>query len=204
MVTGRPETLAQDRREQLTKPKMSSEFDRIVVVGTSGSGKTTYARRLAAILGYPYIELDALHWLPDWVERPDEEFREMVSNTISANRWVIDGNYGTVRDLIWPRATCVIWLNYGFMTVLVRVLRRTVRRTLTGEELYSGNRETLRMAFFDHESIILWTVTTFQRGRKTYAQLRGSNVFNHLRWLEFRKPREAAQFLCPAHTISQR
>jgi adenylate kinase family enzyme len=183
---------------------MSSDLERIVVVGTSCSGKTTYARRLAEILGHPYIELDSLHWLPDWVERPGEEFRDLVARAVSSDRWVIDGNYGTVRKLIWPRATCIVWLNYGFLTVLGRALRRTLRRSITGETLYSGNKESLRRSFLQRDSILLWVITTFRRRRKSYAELRAANVFNHLRWVEFRKPQEAQQFLRHGHTLPSR
>jgi adenylate kinase family enzyme len=105
---------------------MTSSFDRIVVIGSSCSGKTTYAQRLAAILGTPHIELDALHWLPDWVQRPADDFRNLVANAVSREKWVVDGNYGKARDVIWPRATCIIWLNYGFPTVMARALRRTL------------------------------------------------------------------------------
>jgi len=183
---------------------MSLNLERIVVVGSSCSGKTTYARRLAEILGHPYIELDALNWLPDWVERPHEDFRVLVSGAVSPERWVVDGNYGRVRQVIWPRATCIVWLNYGFFTVLGRAVRRTLRRSLTGEELYSGNRETLRRSFLARDSILLWVITTFRRRRRSFAELRATNAFNHLRWVEFRKPREAEQFLRQGHTMSPR
>jgi adenylate kinase family enzyme len=183
---------------------MSSALERIVVVGTSCSGKTTYARSLAAMLGHPHIELDALHWLPDWVERPNEEFQSLVAAAVAPDRWVVDGNYRTVREVIWPRATCIIWLNYGFPTVLGRAFRRTLRRSLTHEELYSGNRESLRRAFFNRESILLWVITTYRRRQKQFSQLRASNAFNHLQWVEFRKPREAEQFLRHGHTMPSR
>lgn len=48
---------------------------RIAVVGASGSGKTTFARRLAERLGIPHIELDAIHWGPDWTPARDDDFR---------------------------------------------------------------------------------------------------------------------------------
>jgi len=183
---------------------MSFDLERVVVIGSSCSGKTTYAKRLAETLGQPHIELDALHWLPDWVERPDEEFRTLVSGAVSPERWVVDGNYGKARQLIWPRATCIIWLNYGFFTVFARAMRRTLRRALTHEELYSGNKESLRRSFLARDSILLWVITTFRRRRKSYADLRATNAFNHLQWVEFRKPRDAEQFLCPGHRMPPR
>jgi len=166
-----------------------------VVVGSSCSGKTTYARRLAAILGHTHIELDALNWLPNWVERPLEDFRALVGEAVSADAWVVDGNYRKVRDLIWPRATCIVWLNYGFPTVMARALNRTFRRALSGEVLYSGNRETFRKAFLNRDSLLLWVITSFRRRRRNFAELRCDNVFPHLCWFEFRNPSEAARFL---------
>ena len=177
---------------------MNPSLDRVVVVGSSCSGNTTFAKRLAATLGYPHIELDALNWLPDWVQRPDEEFSALVANAVSSDRWIVDGNYGRVRKIVWSRATCVVWLNYGFPTVITRALRRTIRRAFSGEELYSGNKESLKKAFLHRDSILFWVLTTFRRRRRGYEQLRGTNVFAHLQWVEFRKPAEAKHFLRPA------
>jgi len=81
---------------------------RIVVVGTSGAGKTTLAKNIAAALAIPHIELDALHWDPDWrglsVTDPDEFIRRVAAAT-AGDAWVVDGNYGLVRALTWRRAT---------------------------------------------------------------------------------------------------
>ena len=180
---------------------MNPRLDRVVVVGSSCSGKTTFAKRLAATLGHPHIELDALNWLQDWVQRPEEEFSALVANAVSSDRWIVDGNYGRVRKIVWPRATCVVWLNYGFPAVITRALRRTIRRAFSGEELYSGNQESLRKAFLERDSILFWVVTTFRRRRRGYAQLQAGNAFPHLKWIEFRKPTEAERFLRPAFKV---
>jgi len=66
-------------------------FRRIVVLGVTGSGKTTFAHRLATQLGYPHIEMDALHWLPNWTEKPIEVFRADIAQAIAVDCWVIDG-----------------------------------------------------------------------------------------------------------------
>lgn len=168
---------------------------RTVVIGTSCSGKTTFARDLAHALGLPPIELDALYWLPNWAPRPADEFCALTSQALSHNHWVVDGNYGIVRDLAWSRATTIIWLNYSFPTVLWRALARTVRRALTGEKLFSGNRESLRMAFFSRESILWWVVTTFHRRRNQYRRLFDTRTLPHLVYVEFRRPSEAEGFL---------
>jgi adenylate kinase family enzyme len=124
----------------------AGSMNRVVVIGTSCAGKTAFARSLACALSFPHVELDALFWQPNWTPRPSEEFRKLVAQELSQGCWVTDGNYNVVRDLVWSRATTVIWLNYVFPLVLWRALTRTVRRVMTQEELFSGNRESLRMA----------------------------------------------------------
>jgi len=165
---------------------------RIAVVGSSCAGKTTLARELASRLGAPHVELDALHWGPDWTPRPTETFRARVAAAVAAPRWVCDGNYSVVQDLVWPRATAVVWLDYGFPRVLGRALRRTLRRSLTGEELYAGNRESLRKAFLSRDSILLWVVTSWGERRRRYGALAGRGEPRQARWLHLRHPRELA------------
>ncbi|CAG0943910.1 partial gluconokinase, partial [Anaerolineae bacterium] len=93
---------------------------RISVVGVTGSGKTTFARQLAQRLGYPHIEMDALHWEPNWVQAPWDVFRARVDLALHGDTWVIDGNYSRARDIVWERADAVIWLDYALPLVLWR------------------------------------------------------------------------------------
>src|SRR5215468_12140697 len=108
---------------------------RISVVGTSGSGKTTIASQLAGILRVPHIELDALHWGANWEPEPDEVFRSRVREAVGADHWVVDGNYNKrARDLVWARIDTVVWLDFSLRVILYRLLCRTIRRIMTGEE----------------------------------------------------------------------
>ena len=182
---------------------MKTEIARVVVIGTSCVGKTTFARSLARVLSFPHVELDALYWQPHWVPRPSEEFRKLVAQELSQGCWVTDGNYSVVRDLVWSRATIVIWLNYSFQIVLWRALTRTMRRVLTQEELFSANRESLRMAFFSRESILWWVLTTFHRRRKRYRRLFDMRTSPQLVYVELRKPTEAQNFLTGLETTVQ-
>jgi adenylate kinase family enzyme len=170
-------------------------MERIVVIGTSCSGKTTMAYRLAQILGFTHIELDQLHWLPDWEMRPLSEFRALVEGAVSGERWVLDGNYSKVRDVVWPRATHLVWLNYSFTIVFGRALRRTFHRVVGQEELFAGNRETLRNTLFDRESILWWVIRTYRRRRREYPQLFKLEQNAHLRVIEIQAPEEAESFL---------
>ena len=167
------------------------EMERVIVVGTSCSGKTTLARQLSRVLGLPNIELDAIHWKPNWEVRPAVEFRQLVTEAVAGERWVMDGNYRAGRDIVWSRATTIVWLNYPFRVVLWRALYRTTKRVISREELFSGNRETFRQSFLSRESIILWAITTYHRRRREYRRILDEGVFPHLRVIELRSPAEA-------------
>ena len=74
-------------------------------MGNSGSGKTTLAAQIAAGLGVPHLELDSVFHQPGWTELPLEEFRAKVGEVVATDRWVVDGNYTAVQDLVWRGPT---------------------------------------------------------------------------------------------------
>jgi adenylate kinase family enzyme len=168
---------------------------RVAVVGTSGCGKTTFARKLAGILDTPHVELDAQFWGPDWTAVPQARFRQSVTDATSADRWICDGNYAPVRDVVWERATAVVWLNYSFPVVFGRALWRTLARSATGETLFGGNRKSLRLAFMSRQSILLWVLRTYWQRRREYPQLLSQPGFCHLERIEFDAPRRAESWL---------
>lgn len=171
-------------------------MNRVIVIGPTSSGKSTLAARLARTLGAAHIELDALHWEPDWVEAPTDVFRARVTAAIEAHeRWVVDGNYSKARDLIWTHADTALWLDYGFWLVLSRNLRRTFSRALRGTELWSGNRESLRKALLSHDSIILWLITSYRGVRRKYEAAFASGQWTHLTLHRFRSPAELERWL---------
>jgi adenylate kinase family enzyme len=145
---------------------------RIHVIGTSGSGKTTVARALAAALGVPHVELDALHFRENWVERPDAEMRADVEAAAATSGWVMDGNYGRVgvRDVLWPLAETIVWIDLPRIAVMRQVIARTAWRWWSQEPLWHGNRESVRK-LFTRESIVWWAWTTHRGQRANYERL---------------------------------
>jgi adenylate kinase family enzyme len=167
---------------------------RIVVVGSTGSGKTTMARALAERLQLPHVELDALHWDSNWTPAPGEVFRERVANALAGEAWVVDGNYSVARDLVWSRAQMLVWLDFSLPLIMGRLTRRTFRRVLTGVELWNGNRERLREQL-SRDSIFLWALQTHRRRRREYPRLLASPEYAHLRVVHLSSPGAARRWL---------
>jgi len=168
---------------------------RVAVVGTSGSGKTTFAVQLAARLGVPRIELDALHWQPGWVASEVELFRDRVRTAIAQDAWVSDGNYSAVRPIVFERADTIVWLDLPLRTCLWRVIARTARRARSREDLWgSGNRESWRKQI-GRDSLIWWLLTTHRRRRREYEQRFADPALAGLRVLRFRSSGEADRWL---------
>ncbi len=162
---------------------------RINIVGSGGSGKTWLAATLAKTLACPHFELDALHWGPGWTETPLADFRTQVAALAQGERWVIDGNYGgKVRDILWPRATTVVWLDYGLGLVLWRLVRRSLQRSLTQTELWNGNRETLWGQFFAQDSLIRYTINTHQRRRDQMNRAMADPVYGQIDFVRLASP----------------
>lgn len=173
---------------------------RIVVVGTTGSGKTTMARHLAGRLGLRHVELDALHWEPGWQEAPLDVFRRRVEAATAGDGWALDGNYSKVRDIYWPRADSLVWLDYGLHVILWRLWWRTLRRVTTREELWNGNRESARTALCTRDSILLWALQTYKRRRRQYRELLASPESRHLVVVHLTTPRNARAWLASLGT----
>jgi adenylate kinase family enzyme len=107
--------------------KDAPEGRRILVVGCSGAGKTTFAHKLAGILALPLIQLDLHYWRPGWQQPSSEEWRQQVTALADAPEWLMDGNYSSTYDLRMPRADTLIWFDYPRATCLRRVLWRTLK-----------------------------------------------------------------------------
>ncbi len=170
---------------------------RVVVVGATGSGKSVLAERLAARLDAEYVELDALFRDAGWTPAVPDVFRTRVERAIAGPRWAAAGNHGRVRDLLWPRADTLVWLDYSFPLVLRRLPARTVRRAVTGEVLWNGNRENLweHRRLWSEKSLFHWLVKTYWAYRRDLPVLLAQPGHTHLRIARLRRPREAEAWL---------
>lgn len=161
---------------------------RIAIIGTTGSGKTTLAKRISKILSIPSVELDALNWQPGWVEAEKSAFRSRAIKALSGDSWVVDGNYGELRDLTWGQEDTLIWLDYPLLLILWRLVPRCVKRAITGEFLWNGNRET----WGDCLAVIVSfsAVESHGRQRKSYPEIIQRSEFSHLKVHRFKSETE--------------
>lgn len=170
------------------------------MVGCSGSGKTTLAAGLAARLDARHVELDAIYHQPGWTELPEEEFRRRVDEATSVGRWVVDGNYSAVHDVVWSKADTVVWFDLPWPVVLSRTVRRTIRRVITREELWNGNREPLSnlWSFNPQKSIIAWAATRHRVYHRRYLAAEVDPRWSGLHFVRLRSQGEVDAFVTAA------
>ncbi|MBU6475663.1 MAG: AAA family ATPase [Alphaproteobacteria bacterium] len=170
---------------------------RTIVIGTTGAGKSTLAQRLAEKTGAALIDPDEIHWLPGWKERPRENFRRLIDEATRGESWVFAGNYmSRAQDIVWPRADALVWLDVPFWPNFWRLLRRTLARARTGENICNGNRETFAKSFFSRGSILWWFLKTWAKNRKRYAAVFAApQDYPHLKMIRLCSDTERTRFL---------
>ena len=187
------EPMTSTRRE----PSSSLEgCDRILVIGRTGSGKTTLAREIAAALQVPHVELDSLYFGPDFSTVPEPVLRERVATAIQGDRWVTDGNKRAVRDLVWPRADTIIWLDYPTALTLWRLGRRATRRTasLRTQAAAEGRTKDLPKQLIAAAKGVLTALRSHTGQRREFPQLFAAPENQHLEVVRLRSPRETQRW----------
>jgi adenylate kinase family enzyme len=184
-------------RNDINNLMSSFPYQRVVVIGTTSSGKSTLASRLAERFDMEFIELDALNWEPNWQQAPPEVLRARVKEGIQAERWIVAGNYHVVRDLIWPKAEAVIWLDYSLWRIFWQLTRRTFVRWWTQELLWGTNRERLGTHFklWSQESLFHWLFKTYWRRKRETPVLLSLPEHRHLKLIRFTHPKETEEWL---------
>ena len=176
----------------------------INVVGTSGVGKSTLARRLAQILSVPCIEMDRLYWRADWQGAPDETFFADVAAAIEAPGWVLDGNYNRSRPVKWRDVDLVVWIDRGFIRTLWQAVTRASRRAWHKQELWpgTGNRESFRRSFLSKDSIIIWTIKTWRNNRTRYEADLQNPQYSHIRFVRITRREQVESLIASLKSYS--
>ncbi len=162
---------------------------RVLVLGSSGSGKTTMAKFLSERLGVPHLELDACFHEANWTPAAPEVFLGRVEAVVGKGEWAACGNYSLVRDRLVTEAEVIVWLDLPFQVVFSRVVRRTFRRCFEKEELWNGNRERLWPQFFSRDSLFLYVIKSHRRRKQQFE-----SILPKEKTLRLKSPKEVAEF----------
>ena len=155
---------------------------------------------MARVLHAANIELDALFHQPGWEPLDDDTFKARVLKAMEAPVWVVDGNYSAVREMVWERADTVVWFDLPYVTVMARTIRRTLRRAVTRQELWNGNKEPWSnlYSFNPQKSIVAWAATRHRVYRQRYGEAEHDPRWAGLRFVRLRSQRETDAFLAEA------
>ena len=171
--------------------------ERILILGRTGSGKTTLARELAAAIGVAHVELDALYFGPDFSTAPLPVLRARTSAAIAGDRWVTDGNKSAVRDLVWPRADTIVWLDYPVVVSLWRLGKRAIRRTteINARAAESGGRSGIPKQMVSAAKGVLTALRSHRGQRREYPRLFAEPRNQHLAVVRLRSARATRRWL---------
>lgn len=174
---------------------------RVAVIGVSGAGKSTLARTIAAVLAAPYVELDRFRHLPGWREAPDDDFRAAVAEATNGEAWVVDGNYeAALGDLVWGRVDTFVWLDLPLATVLARLVKRIAVDLVTHRDLFNGNRQTLRAAFWGRDALVAYAIRHHAIRRREWPDKLAR--FPAARVVRLRSAREVDAFVAAQRSTS--
>ncbi|MGN6576812.1 MAG: hypothetical protein ACTHKG_14115, partial [Nocardioides sp.] len=181
--------------------------DRVLVLGRTGSGKTTLARELAGALGVPHTELDALYFGPGFEKAPLPVLRDRTREAVAGGRWVTDGNKSAVRDIVWPRADTVVWLDYPLVVSLWRLGRRALWRTSVlraeasgGADGSGGSSGSLPRQLVAAASGVLVALRSHAGQRRRYPRMFAQPEHRHLAVVRLRSPRATRRWLARVTT----
>jgi energy-coupling factor transporter ATP-binding protein EcfA2 len=188
------------KRPQRDPTNTLAACERILILGRTGSGKTTLARELAAALDVPHVELDSLYFGPEFSTAPLPLLRERTTTAIAGDRWVTDGNKRAVRDLVWPRADTIVWLDYPVGISLWRLAKRARRRTsaLSAQAAETSGRSGLPRQLLAAGRGVLTALRSHAGQRREYPRMFAEPANQHLAVVRLRSPRATRQWLARA------
>lgn len=178
---------------------------RILIIGANGAGKTVLAKKLSEVLGLKHIEIDKIFWKPEWEKSSNEEFIQKIKIELDKDtQWIVDGNYyRMIGDIVWKYANVIIWLDYSLSLVASRVIRRTITNIIQKRKLFDNNVDTFKRMLTPKDSIIVWSLKTFNRKRRKYRMLYENHSDVGVEFLRFGKPVEVEEFLFKLYSLNE-
>ncbi|MFT6191193.1 MAG: adenylate kinase family enzyme [Paraglaciecola sp.] len=163
---------------------------KIIITGTTCTGKTTLGKKLAKVYSIKQVDLDDFHFLPNWVEKEDKVFVDDVRKELKTlDKWIVTGSYQTLlKDTVWQEASLIIWLDYPLNLILRRYFIRTYRRVFLKEKCCGENYESLTRTF-SKESLFFWIFKTYWHRKRRMHNWK-ENLFSHKKWIVLTKPIE--------------
>ena len=170
---------------------------RINVIGTSGSGKSHFSKRLAEKLNFQYIELDAMYWKSNWEEPEIDTFLSELEETLESQDWVLDGNHSRTNPIKWHRVDTIVWIDYSFSRTFRQILSRSIKRSLYRNEIWegTGNRESFKRNFLSSKSVVLWMLRNYSKTKEKYGRLFKDERLKNIKFIHITSPKQAESFL---------
>ena len=167
---------------------------RLNVVGTSGSGKSTFAVKLSQLLSIPYVQMDALYWKDQWQELGDDAFSSVLEQALDQPHWILDGNYNRTQPIKWRHVDIVVWLDYGFVRTLFQAVIPAIRRAATKVPRWGTDyTESFKKNFFSKDSVVVWTFKTYYSNRQRYLADMRDPAYQHMGFVRLRSPSRTRQ-----------
>ena len=175
---------------------------RILVIGRTGSGKTTLAQELASALNVPHVELDSLYFGSNFSTVPLSVLRERTSAAVAGDYWVIDGNKRAVRDIVWPRADTIIWLDYPLIVSLWRLGKRALWRTsvLKNQASEKNEKKGLPKQLLAAAKGVLTALRSHMGQRREYPKMFAEPKNQHIAVLRLHSPNATRRWM--AHVLN--
>lgn len=168
---------------------------KFVVIGTTGSGKSTTAARIADTLKLPLVSADNISWLPLWVEKDHEQVVREVDLATSGESWVLDGAYAYFRPLVFAKADVIVWMDTSYGRCIGRVIVRTIQRALFGELLWDAKNRENFSTLWRKDGLLWWVLSTWHSRRRSFEVLLAKDVAGPKKWTRIQKRRELWAFL---------
>ncbi|RXZ77469.1 DNA topology modulation protein [Paenibacillaceae bacterium] len=172
-------------------------MNRILVIGSGGSGKSTLSQKLSNILDLPVIHLDTYFWNPNWVSKPNEEWDKIVEQFTNEDHWIIDGNYSRTMDIRIKKADLIIFLDMPRLLCIYRIIKRRIMyHNKTRPDLNAECKEKLDWEF------IKWVWNYRKRSRmNTLKKL--EQIKEHQQVIILKTRKQVNEFIIRQYKLNQ-